>query len=123
DLAILHIAFGQDNQTLRSLNDPLVIVIGPDSGSSSRHAMDVGVLDLVRCTLFYKSSRLRLIGRASLESGGDVNKLPSDLSVIAAGATIEAVFPSPHSREIRMTVGGARRRRREVRLAVGRARN
>ena len=44
-------------------------------------------------------------------------------TTVGAGAAIGAVFPSPHSREVGLPIGGARRGRGEVGLTVGRARH
>src|ERR1051326_7000904 len=69
------------------VEDPLVIVVRPDSGSASRHASHVRiVLRQVRFPLFHQFRRPRLIRRAVFQRVGDVQKLARDLQIVAVRA-------------------------------------
>ena len=85
--------------------------------------MHVGIEALLDASFLDQLGRPRLVRHGILQRSGDIDKLARDLRIVALCTAVEPVFPAPHSREVRFSVGAARRRGGEVRLAVCRARH
>ena len=119
DLAVLHIALGEDDHAARDLENSFVIIVRPDSWSSARHAMNVRIESLLDPAFLDQFSSPRLVRQRILQRRGDIDKLAGNLRVCTGGpARFSDVDPSPHTGEVGFPVGGARSRSGEVRLSI-----
>src|SRR5207248_11170080 len=102
-----------------NLENSFVIIVGPDSGSSAGHAMNVRVQTLLDTSLLDQLRRPRLVRQWILQRGSDIDKLARDLRIRALGAARRSdVDPSPHTGKIGLAIRGARGWSREVGLSV-----
>ena len=81
DLAVLHVALGQDEHAAGYRENSFVVIVGPDSRSVARHAMNVRVQTLLDTALLDQSRGPRLVRQRILQRGGDIDELPGDLRV------------------------------------------
>src|SRR5204862_3774824 len=70
DLAVLHIALREDDHAARELENSLVIIVGPDSWSSARHAMNVRIESLLDPAYLDQVSSPRPVRQGILQRRG-----------------------------------------------------